>query len=183
MKRAGMYACALALASLVANAQKVPERRNALYPGAPGQDRITREVHHELVMLPFFGVFDNLAYSVSGSAVTLYGQVTRPTLRSDAENAVKRIEGVTKVANRIQVLPLSDLDDRIRMAAYRAIYGDPALTRYALQAVPPIHIIVENGKLTLVGAVASEADKNLAGARASSVPGVFSAGNQLRVEH
>ncbi|HEV2445030.1 MAG TPA: BON domain-containing protein, partial [Candidatus Sulfopaludibacter sp.] len=93
------------------------------------------------------------------------------------------IEGVTEVVNRIRVLPLSELDDRIRMAAYRAIYSDPALTRYALQAVPPIHIVVDNGKLTLVGAVASEADKNLAGIRANSVPGVFSGSNELRVEH
>lgn len=185
MKRLPMYVCALALASLPAFAQKhngSADRMNALYPGGASTDRITREVRHELVMLPYYGVFDNLAYSVNGSSVTLYGQVTRPTLKSDAGNVVKRIEGVTNVDNQIQVLPLSDMDDRIRMAEYRAIFGEPALNRYALQAVPPIHIIVNNGKVTLVGVVANETDKNLAGIRANGVSGVFGVTNDLRVE-
>ena len=108
-------------------------------------DRLTREVRHELVMLPYYGVFDNLAYKVDGRHVTLYGQVTRPTLKSDAENVVKGIEGVEGVTNNIEVLPLSPNDDRVRLAVYRAIYGDPALQRYALSAVPSIHIIVKNG--------------------------------------
>jgi hyperosmotically inducible protein len=150
--------------------------------GAHAEDRITREVRHELVMLPYYGVFDNLAYRVDGSAVTLLGQVTKPTLKSDAENVVKRIEGVEKVNNQIQVLPLSPMDDKIRLAEYRAIYGQPGLDRYALQAVPPIHIIVDNGRVTLEGVVANQADKDMAGVRANGVSGVFGVTNNLRVE-
>jgi hyperosmotically inducible protein len=147
-----------------------------------GTERIAREVRHELVMLPYYNVFDNLAYRVDGSTVTLLGQVTRPTLKSDAENVVKKIEGVERVINQIEVLPVSPNDDRIRRAAYRAIYGDTALDRYGLQAVPPIHILVKNGNLTLEGIVASEGDKNIAGIRAKGVPGVFSVTNNLKTE-
>ncbi len=133
-------------------------------------------------MLPYYGVFDNLEYRVDGSAVTLMGQVTRPTLKSDAENVVKRIEGVDRVINNIEVLPLSPNDDRIRMQVYRSVYGQPNLNRYAMNAVPPIHIIVNNGNVTLVGVVANESDKNIAGIQASGTPGVFSVKNNLRVE-
>ena len=147
-----------------------------------GADRIVREVRHELVMLPYYGVFDNLAYRVDGSTVTLMGQVTRPTLKSDAENVVKRIEGVEHVNNQIEVLPVSPNDDRIRRAVFRAIYSDPTMDRYAIQAVPPIHIMVKNGNVNLEGVVATEADKNIAGIRANGVSGVFSVKNNLRVE-
>jgi hyperosmotically inducible protein len=119
---------------------------------------------------------------VDGTTVTLLGQVTRPTLKSDAGNVVKGIEGVSRVENQIQVLPLSSMDDRIRMAEYRAIFGKPGLDRYAMQAVPPIHIIVDNGKVTLEGVVSTEADKNQAGIYANGVSGVFSVNNNLRVE-
>lgn len=146
------------------------------------QDRIIREVHHELVMLPFYSVFDNLAYRVDGATVTLSGQVTRPTLKADAERAVKRIEGVEKVVNEIEVLPLSPDDDRLRLALYRTIYSKPSLEQYELRAVPPIHIIVKNGRVTLDGVVAREMDKTIAGMAASGVPGVFSVTNNLRVE-
>jgi hyperosmotically inducible protein len=171
------------LLAVPAAAQKdsLPAGTNALH-GNPSQDRITREVRHELVMLPYYGVFDNLAYSVNGGVVTLYGQVTNPTLKNDAGNAVKGIEGVTRVDNKIEVLPLSPMDDQIRRAEYRAIYSEPSLSRYSLQAVPPIHVIVNNGKVTLVGVVANETDKNLAGLRANGVSGVFSVNNELRVE-
>jgi len=125
-----------------------------------GEERLIKEVHHELVMLPYYGVFDDLAYKVNGNTVTLMGQVTRPTLKSDAETAVKHIEGVESVNNQIEVLPVSPNDDRIRMAEYRAIYGDAPLDRYAMQAIPPIHIIVKNGNVSLVGVVANEMDKN-----------------------
>src|SRR5258708_5753041 len=147
-----------------------------------GAERLAKEVRHELVMLPYYNVFDNLAFKVDGSTVTLLGQVTRPTLKSDAERVVKSIEGVDRVINNIQVLPLSPNDDRIRMAVYRAIYSQPALQRYGMQAVPPIHIIVDNGNVTLEGVVASEADKNIANLQANGVPGVFSVKNNLRVE-
>ena len=145
-------------------------------------NRVEREVRHELVTLPFYGVFDNLAFQVDGGTVTLLGQVSRPTLKTDAERVAKSIEGVERVINRIEVLPLSPYDDRIRLATYRAIYGNTALNRYALQAVPPIHIIVKNGNVTLEGVVANEGDKNIADIQARSVPGVFSVTNNLRVE-
>ena len=141
-----------------------------------------KEIRHELVMLPYYGVFDNLAYSVNGRNVTLLGQVTRPTLKSDAERVVKGVEGVESVTNNVEVLPLSPNDDRVRMGVYRAIYGDTALNRYALNAVPPIHIIVKNGNVTLVGVVANEGDRNIANIRANSVPGVFGVTNNLQVE-
>ena len=134
-------------------------------------------------MLPYYGVFDNLSYRVDGSAVTLFGQVTRPTLKSDAENVVKRIEGVDRVVNNIEVLPLSPNDDQIRLATYRAIYGQPSLNRYALNAVPPIHILVNNGNVSLEGVVANEGDKNIAGVQANGVSGVFSVKNNLVVEN
>jgi len=149
-----------------------------------GRSHIEREVRHELVMLPYYSVFDNLAFRVDDDGtVTLVGQVVRPTLKDDAARVVKNIEGVERVKNEIEVLPLSPEDDRIRVAAFRAIYGDPALNRYVHQAVPPIHIIVKNGHLTLEGVVANEADKNIAGIRANSIPGVFSVENHLRVEN
>jgi hyperosmotically inducible protein len=142
---------------------------------------LIREVRHQLVMLPYYSVFDNLTYSVEGDKVNLSGQVTRPTLKSDAENAVKSIEGVGRVVNNIEVLPPSPMDDDIRRAVYRAIYGDAGLQRYSLQAVPSIHIIVKNGNVTLEGVADSEADKNLANIRASTVPNVFSVKNNLVV--
>jgi hyperosmotically inducible protein len=152
------------------------------HKNAKGYDRFVREIRHELVMLPYYGVFDNLAYRVDGYKVTLMGQVTRPTLKSDAERVVKDIEGVEQVVNNIEVLPLSPNDDRIRMAAYRTIYGHPALNRYSLSAVPPIHIIVKNGNIALEGVVANEGDKNIAGIQANSVQGAFGVTNNLRVE-
>jgi hyperosmotically inducible protein len=147
-----------------------------------GTDRLVREVRHEIVMLPYYSVYDNLAFRVDGSTVTLMGQVARPSLKPDAENVVKRIEGVEKVVNEIEVLPTSPNDDHIRRATYRAIYGNSALSRYAMQAVPPIHIIVKNGNVTLEGVVATEFDKNLANIRAHGVHGAFSVTNNLRVE-
>src|SRR5215470_7080354 len=139
-----------------------------LFGADPGTDKIIKEVRHELVMLPYYGVFDDLAYRVDGSKVTLFGQVTRPTLKSDAENAVRRIEGVQQVDNQIEVLPLSGMDDRIRLAVYRAIFSKPGLERYQLGAVPPIHILVKNGNVTLVGVVGNEMDKTVAGIAANS---------------
>jgi hyperosmotically inducible protein len=158
------------------------QHRPAVPPAGAAQDRITREVRHELTMLPNYGVFDDLGYRVDGTTVTLLGEATRPTLKTDAEKAVKRIEGVTGVTNQIKVLPLSPMDDRIRLAVYRSIYSQPGLERYALQAVPPIHIIVENGHVILVGAVASAGDKEIASVRANGVSGVFSVDNRLTVE-
>lgn len=150
---------------------------------ATGYDRFVKEIRHELVMLPWYGVFDNLAYKVNGYNVTLLGQVTRPTLKSDAERVVKDIEGVQTVTNNIEVLPVSPSDDRLRIALYRAIYGHPALQRYSMQAVPPIHIIVKNGNVTLEGVVSNESDKNIANIQANGVSGVFSVTNNVLIEN
>jgi len=149
-----------------------------------GVERIIKEVHHELVMLPYYGVFDNLAYKVDpNGTVTLLGQVTTPTLKSDAGNVVKKIEGVEKVDNQIEVLPTSPNDDQIRRATYRAIYGNDVLSQYALRAVPPIHIIVNKGQVTLEGVVSRAMDKQVAEMQAKSVPGAFSVTNNLKVEN
>ena len=145
------------------------------------REKLYKEVRHQLVMLPWYSVFDNLAYQVEGDKVILSGQVTRPVLKSDAEAAVKSLEGVSSVVNNIEVLPPSPMDDQLRHALYRAIYGDPGLSRYSIQAVPSIHIIVKNGNVTLEGVVDSETDKNLANLRANQVPNVFSVKNNLVV--
>jgi len=148
----------------------------------PRLTRLEREVRHQLWLLPYYGVFDNLAFKVEpGGKVTLLGQVRKPTLKSDAERAVKEIEGVDTVDNQIEVLPLSPNDDRIRLRVYRTIYRNSGLERYAIQAVPPIHIIVKNGNVTLEGAVGSEMDKTLANIKARGVPGVFKVTNNLKV--
>jgi hyperosmotically inducible protein len=175
---------AVSLISPIGHAAKHDKNhKDAFLPGDRDENRIAQQVRHELLMLPYYGVFDDLAFRVDGSTVTLLGYVTRPTLKSDAENVVKRIEGVTKVINNIEVLPLSPMDDQIRMAVYRAIYGDPALsTRYGNRAVPPIHIIVKNGNVTLEGVVANQMDKQIAAMRAKSVPNVFSVTDDLQVE-
>jgi hyperosmotically inducible protein len=148
-----------------------------------GSQRLVKEVRHELVMLPYYNVFDNLSFQIEpGGKVILSGSVTRPTLKSSAENVVKSIEGVEHVENRIEVLPLSPNDDNIRRAVFSAIYGQPGLDRYAFQSVPSIHIIVKNGNVVLEGVVNSEADKNMAGLKAKGVAGVFSVTNNLRIE-
>ena len=143
---------------------------------------LTKEVRHQLVMLPYYSVFDNLEYKVDGNKVTLLGEVTQPTLKHDAETAVKSIEGVGTIDNQLKVLPLSPMDDRIRRAEFRAIYSFPSLEKYSIQAVPPIHIIVENGHVTLEGTVMNQGDKDAAGIRAKGVSGVFSVANNLQAE-
>lgn len=135
-----------------------------------------------MLLLPYVTVFDNLAYQVNGYDVTLLGQVTRPVLKSDAENAVKHIEGVEHVNNQIEVLPTSPMDDQLRRKLFIAIYGYPSLEKYAMPVIKPIRIIVKNGHVTLEGVVDSQADKDTAGIRANSVSGVFSVQNNLRVE-
>jgi len=168
----------LAVPSMAIAQQQTP----AVRASSHSDDAIKREVRHELVMLPWYSVFDNLAYSVNGYQVTLVGQVVRPSLKSDAEAAVKKIEGVESVDNQIEVLPPSPNDDQIRRAEFRAIYSQPSLQRYAEGAVPPIHIIVNNGHVSLEGAVATDADKDVANIQANTVPGVFSVTNNLTVE-
>jgi hyperosmotically inducible periplasmic protein len=150
--------------------------------GTPKPEKdLTEKIRHELVMLPWYGVFDNLSYQVIDGKLTLSGYVTRPTLKSDAENVVKRIAGVASVVNNIEVLPLSPFDDRIRLGVLRAVYGYPALQRYAMGTQNSIRIIVSNGNVTLEGVVANEADRNIANLQANAVFGVFSVTNNLRV--
>lgn len=149
-------------------------------PKAP--PTLADKVAHELNMLPYFTVFDDVSFRVDGSTVTLFGDVTRPILKSDAGNAVKRVEGVTQVNNEINVLPVSQMDEQIRLAEYRAIYGYPALQRYAVGNYRPMRIIVSNGHVTLIGTVGSAMDKQLAYMRANGVPNVFSVENNLEVQ-
>jgi hyperosmotically inducible protein len=150
-------------------------------PSPQAEERIQKEVRHQLLLLPRLSVFDNLAYRVDGYTVTLMGQVTDPVVKSDAENAVKHVEGVEKVDNQIEVLPLSPMDNELRRKLYFAIYGYPSLQKYDMPVVKPIRIIVKNGHVTLEGVVDSEADKNTAEIRAKSVPGVFSVTDNLQV--
>src|SRR5947208_996676 len=147
------------------------------------QQRITREVRHELAMLPQLSIFDNLAFRVDGSTVTLLGQVRNAVLKSDAEHVVKHIEGVEQVNNQIETLPPSPNDDRIREQVARAIFNDSRLFPYAIQSLPPIHIIVKGGHVNLEGVVRDQGDKNEAGIRANGVPGVFSVQHNLQVEN
>jgi len=168
-----------AVAMLLATSFILVAQQNQLSPRSV--ERIQKEVRHELVMLPYLGVFDNLAYKVDGSTVTLLGQVTRPTLKSDAANVVKRIEGVEKVDNQIEVLPPSPMDDQLRRRLYRAIYGYPSLQKYSLGVQQPIRIIVKNGNVSLEGVVDNESDKNVANIRAKGVSGIFNVTNNLQV--
>ena len=184
MKLFGVSALAVSLSCAAAIAASAHRSfQSSLSPASgPYEEWLSEQVRHQLVLLPFYSVFDNLQYAVDGTEVTLLGQVTQPVLKIDAEYAVKGIEGVTKVTNNIEVLPVSPMDDQIRRAEFRAIYHEPALRRYAYGPVPPIHIIVKNGHVTLEGVVANQGDRDLVYMRALGVPGVFSVTNNLRVE-
>ena len=149
----------------------------------PRTRRVVTEVQHELLTLPYYGVFDNLAFAVEkGGTVRLLGQVVRPTLKADAERRVKRIPGVDTVVNEIEVLPVSPSDDNIRLAVARSIYRATTLERYGLQVNPSIDIIVKGGRVALEGVVDNEGDKTVAGLKAREVGGVFEVKNNLRVE-
>ena len=190
--RSWLVRCALllALGVLLAHAVIVPatvvaqkeEREPSQRGSARYQEWLRGEVRRKLVTLPLYSVFDHFAFRVQGYRVVLLGQVTRPSLKSDAERAVRKIEGVEGVTNKIEVLPVSLHDDRLRQALYRAIYGHSSLQRYSLQAVPPIHIIVKGGHVRLEGVVATKMERNIANLQANGVPGVFSVTNNLRVE-
>jgi hyperosmotically inducible protein len=163
--------------------QQNPQAQQPPQQLQPAEAHLAREVRHQLVLLPYYSIFDWFEFSVDGDTVTLSGEVVQPVLKSEAENVVKHVEGVQKVINNLKVLPLSGMDNQIRRAEFRAIYGNPALSdRYGFQAMPPIHIIVENGHVTLKGVVANTFDKNVAGVQANGVPNVFSVDNQLQIE-
>ena len=151
-------------------------------PSAAPDVQTMNEVRKQLVTLPYYGVFDNLAYQVDGDTVTLSGQVVRPMTRKDAERRVARVEGVRTVVNNIEVLPVSQFDDSIRVRTYRAVFRSGSLYRYAMGANPSIHIIVNRGRVTLEGVVSSKMDAQLAYMAARGVPGVFSVTNSLRIE-
>ena len=148
----------------------------------PSRTALEKKVRHELVMLPYYGVFDNLAFRVDGGTVTLYGKVVQPTTRSDAAQRVARLAGVNRVVNKIDVLPLSPFDDSLRRRTYRAVFGTAGLSRYAMGANPSIHIVVDHGQITLEGVVSNSTDAQLAYMAARSVPGAFSVTNNLQVE-
>jgi hyperosmotically inducible protein len=168
-------------AALGPMAASLPAQNDIPQPSNPAEARIQKEVRHELAMLPYITVFDSLAYQVNGGTVTLMGEVTQPVDKSDAENAVKNIEGVQQVINKIDVLPPAPMDEQLRVALYRSIYGYPMLEKYAMGVQRPIRIIVKGGHVTLVGVVDNETDRNVAGVRANAVPGAFSVTNDLQV--
>lgn len=176
-----MFALLLAMVATSALAAS-NTRKPAPNGSAQYEAWLTNQVRHQLVMLPWLSVFDNLEYKVEGNKVVLSGEVVRPVLKDDAANAVKHIEGVETVENNIEILPVSNFDDQIRRQELRAIYGFPSLQRYGLGSMPSIRIIVKNGRVTLEGAVSDQGDKNVAGIRANGVANVFSVTNNLRVE-
>ena len=147
-------------------------------------EALKEEVRHQLLMLPYYSVFDWLQAEVKpDGSVTLSGQVVRPTLKDDAEARVKKLEGATRLINDIEVLPLSPMDDQLRIALYRRIYSfDSPLFRYATWSSPPIHIIVKNGHVSLKGIVANQGDSDLAYMVARHVPNVFEVKNELQIE-
>jgi hyperosmotically inducible protein len=158
----------------------------AVYAETPlptaGTSQLAKKVRHQLRMLPYYGVFDNLAYSIDGGTVTLYGQVVRPSTRSDAARSVAKIEGVTRVVNKIEVLPLSTFDDRVRAQTYRSIANTAGLHRYLMGPNPSIHIVVNRGHVTLAGVVSNKTDSQLAYMAANRVFGSFSVKNDLQIE-
>ncbi|HUA60405.1 MAG TPA: BON domain-containing protein [Verrucomicrobiae bacterium] len=155
--------------------------REAVGKSAKASRTLEQRVRSSLLNLPYYGVFDHLAFQVVGDQVLLTGDVSWPALKTDAERTVRNVEGVAGVTSDVKVLPLSVNDNRIRLATYRAIYGQPALSRYSIDPHPPIRIIVENGHVTLKGVVGNEMDRTMAFMQANRVPGVFSVTNHLQL--
>jgi hyperosmotically inducible protein len=176
---ARLFALGLVFAVPFAQAQRPPATKPAASAPEPEVPQLSHEIRHQLFVLPYYSVFDYIAFTLDGDKVTLTGYVLRPTLRANAEAAVKSLEGVSSVKNLIEVLPKSPSDDDSRRAVYRAIFEDSTLQRYAVSEVPVVHIILRNGEVTLEGAVASEAEKNLASTRASGVSGVSAVKNNI----
>jgi hyperosmotically inducible protein len=178
LQSAGLLACTIALSG---GTTCWGQRKHAAAPEEKPADALARAVHHQILVLPFYSVFDTVSFVMDGDKVVLTGQVMRPSLKASAEGMVKSLEGIRSVENRIEVLPASASDDELRRAVYRAIFEDKTLERYAIQAVPPIHIIVKNGSVTLTGSVDSLSDKTLATTRASQAPNVGNISNNLAV--
>jgi len=161
------------------------QHNDAFTPGPQNESDLARKIRHELVTLPYYSIFTDLAFKVDGSVVTLEGACPPEPpwdIKKDAENVVKRVPGVTQVVNNIKELPLSDMDWQIRRAVAKAIYGDPQIgTRYGYQALPSIHIIVDNGHVTLEGVVDNQFDDTVIRLHANQVPNVFSVTDNLVV--
>jgi len=169
-----VFAISLAVAASLALPATASEKGS-------GDLATSNKIRKELVTLPYYGVFDNLAYELQGDTVTLSGQVVRPSTRKDAERRVAKIEGIDRVINNIQVLPVSTFDDRIRVSTYRAVFRTGGLQRYSMGVNPSIHIVVNGGHVTLEGVVSNRMDSQLAYMAANHVSGVFSVTNNLRV--
>jgi hyperosmotically inducible protein len=155
---------------------------SAIAAAPPDRQNLQERIRKELVTLPYYGVFDNLAYDVNGDTVTLSGQVVRPITKSDAQHRVAKLPGVERVVNNIEVLPPSPMDNGIRIRTYRAVFRSGSLYRYAQGANPSVHIVVDRGHVTLEGVVSTQMDSQLAYMAANGVSGVFSVTNNLRVE-
>lgn len=185
MRRFLWLATLTLLAVSFAAADQKPQHNDAFEEGPANETELAKQVRHQLLMLPYYSIFTDLAFQLNGSEVTLVGACPPDppyNIKSDAENVVKRIPGVTKVINNIKVLPLSNMDWQIRRAVAKAIYGDPQIgTRYGYQALPSIHIIVDNGNVTLEGVVDSQFDDTVIRMRANQVPNVFSVTDNLIV--
>ncbi len=190
LKSFGLMCIALLGAGMAGAQQNQPNAQqnqpNQVFTaGSPDEEQLAKEVRHSLLMLPYYSIFDDLSFSLNGTVVTLEGACpsTPPLdIKSDAENTVKRIKGVTQVINNIKELPLSPMDDQIRQALVKAIYGDPEIgTRYGYQALPSIHIIVDNGHVTLKGVVDNQMDDTMIRMRANQVPNVFSVTDDLQI--
>lgn len=176
-QKVAMAALAILLAGVLSGARANPVGQDNLDP-------LSKQVRHQLVMLPWYGVFDDLRFQVNGTQVILSGAVTseHAVTKGDAAKAVEHIPGVTAVVNNIQILPISRFDDQIRRAEYRTIFSKADLGRYTLGAIPQVHIIVANGHVTLEGTVINQMDRTIAGLVANTVPGVFSVTNNLQVK-
>jgi hyperosmotically inducible periplasmic protein len=177
---ATLFLLLLALTTSLLSAQNSPKEKTAK-AGENVPSSLSREIHHQIVVLPFYSVFDSISFTLQGNNVTLTGQALRHKLKEHAEASVKSIEGVGVVVNQIEILPVSPSDDDLRRTVYRALYEDSTLARYAIQTVPPIHIIVKNGGVALEGSVDSLSDKNLAATRAGSAANGLSIKNNLVV--
>jgi len=180
-KFAHLFAIVLILAAPSLRAQHPAAAKPATATPKAEENELSHEIRHQLFVLPYYSVFDYISFSLDGGKVTLTGYVLRPTLRANAEAAVKSLEGVSSVRNLIEVLPKSPSDDDSRRAVYRSIFEDSTLQRYAVSEVPVIHILLRNGEVTLEGVVSTDAEKNLVSTRASGVSGVTSVKNNISV--
>ena len=174
---------ALMAAALIATAGAAGAANRDKANVPQGDDAVSQSVRHEVLVYPYYSIFDDVSFRVSNGQVELMGAVTEPFKKSDIERIVKKLPGVTAVTDELKVLPLSNFDNRLRMQVARAIYGDASMLIYRNQSLPPIHILVENGHVTLTGWVNTDFDKQIAGMRANSSMSLGMVVNNLQVEH